>query len=165
MGMVGCFRRLPQADLERLLEDPSVLPEYLEGEVPAGFGSCMDLDVDKAWHGIHFLLTGTASEGAMPLGFIVDGGTTIGEDMGYGPARGFSDSEVARIAGALAAVSAAEIHARYDAAELARAEVYPDIWERDGDHARDYLVTYFEQLSAFIAGAAEEREALIVFIS
>jgi hypothetical protein len=38
-----------------------------------------DLDVDKAWHGIHYLLTGTAWEGDPPLDFIVKGGSQVGD--------------------------------------------------------------------------------------
>src|SRR5262245_51191373 len=30
--------------------------------------------LDKAWHGIHYLLTGTAWEGVLPLDFLVRGG-------------------------------------------------------------------------------------------
>lgn len=166
MGMIGCFRRLPDEDLARLLEDPSGIVDYLDGEEPSGFGPFADLDVDKAWHGIHFLLTGTAEEGGGALGFIVAGGTPIGdEDVGYGPARGFAAAEVARIASALTPVTAEALAARYDARALAAAEVYPDAWLQDGDEARDYLVGHFEQLKSFLLGAAEQREALIVFLS
>ena len=105
MGMIGCLRLLPDSDLGRLLADPSLLPDYLDGEEVDGFGPFADLDVDKAWHGIHFLLTNSAEGGSFPLAFLIVGGRNIGdEDMGYGPARGFAAREVAQIAAALSKV-------------------------------------------------------------
>lgn len=35
-------------------------------------------DLDKAWHGIHYLLTETAWEGNEPLNFLVQGGNVAG---------------------------------------------------------------------------------------
>jgi len=45
------------------------------------------LDLDKAWGGLHFLLTGTAWEGEPPHSFLLDGDTVGDIDVGYGPAR------------------------------------------------------------------------------
>ena len=44
-------------------------------------------DLDKAWHGIHFLLTGSAWETTPGAGESVLGGDPVGPDRGYGPAR------------------------------------------------------------------------------
>ena len=89
MSMIGCFRRVPEARLRALLADPESITDFLDEE---GFA---DFDIDKAWHGIHYLLTGTAWEGAAPLNFLVAGGRPVGDvDVGYGPARAFSGAEV-----------------------------------------------------------------------
>ncbi|NUR82053.1 MAG: DUF1877 family protein [Terrabacter sp.] len=47
------------------------------------------LDLDKSWHGIHFLLTGTdwSAGDAGAAGGAILGGRPVGEDDGYGPAR------------------------------------------------------------------------------
>jgi hypothetical protein len=165
MGMIGSFRRLPVDDLDRLYADPALLVPYLE-DGSEGFGPFAELDVDKAWHGIHFLLTGSQWEGEPPLDFIVNGGKRIGdEDVGYGPARGFSPSEVKLVAAALSTIGPEQFAGRYNAEALARAKIYPEIWMRDGDEARDYLVTYFDELRDFVIGAAESGEALVVFIT
>src|SRR5688500_6275073 len=42
-------------------------------------GEGLTTDLDKAWHGIHYLLTGTAWEGAEPLNFLVAGGRPVGD--------------------------------------------------------------------------------------
>ena len=64
-------------------------------DLPKTDGEGIETDLDKAWHGIHYLLTGTAWAGAEPLNFIVCGGTEVGDiDVGYGPARVFSSNDV-----------------------------------------------------------------------
>lgn len=57
-----------------------------------------DANLDKAWHGIHFLLTGSTWEGEKPLNFLISGGETIGEiEVGYGPARSIKSVDVKKI--------------------------------------------------------------------
>jgi hypothetical protein len=53
------------------------------------------VDIDKAWHGIHFVLTGEVFDGSEPLVNVVMGGVPIGdEDVGQGWARGLSAKKV-----------------------------------------------------------------------
>jgi len=166
MGMVGSFRRISARDLARLYADPDAATEFLGGEGDdTGFDPFADLDVDKAWHGIHYLLTGSAEEGEPPLDFIVRGGREIGEDLGYGPARGFSPAEVKNIAAALSGVSLDQLRSRYDQNEMQRLQIYPDIWRREPDEGLAYVTQYFDELKEFITGGAKEGEALIVFLT
>ena len=60
--------------------------------------------VDKAWHAIHFVLTGRVWDipGDNVLGQMVLGGEPVSEeDFGYGPARLLSKETTAQIAEAL----------------------------------------------------------------
>jgi hypothetical protein len=167
--MIGNFRRLPEADLARLLAEPEQITEYLEDEEPPeGFGPCATLDVDKTWHGIHFLLTGTPWAGSMPWNFIACGGAEIGDvDVGYGPARGFTRSEVQAIARALESLPAEQLAQRFDGKAMTAAEIYPQIWDRppEEDDTRAYVTEYYDQLRDFVTGAAKEGEALIVYVT
>src|SRR5271163_2074263 len=52
------------------------------------------LTLEKSWHCLHYLLTGTAWETGTVLGKTILGGTEIGPDMGYGPARYLVPNEV-----------------------------------------------------------------------
>lgn len=164
MSMICFLRRLTAADLVRLEADPSLSEDFLGDADVEGFGPFADLDVDKAWHGIHYLVTGSATEGASPLNFLLLGGRTIGEDMGYGPARGFSPSEVKAIAAALSAVTADTLRSRYDAKVMQREDIYPGFWVREGDEGLRYVLNHFEDLREFVVGAAEDGEALVVFL-
>src|SRR4051812_40770621 len=103
MSMIAALRRLSDSDLLHLQKKPELVADYLAENPLDGFGPFADLDIDKAWHAIHFLLTGTAWEGEPPLDFLAIGGTEIGEDLGYGPARGLVSSQVRELATALEA--------------------------------------------------------------
>jgi hypothetical protein len=87
MSMIGNFRALPDEELQGLFADPSRVEQLLYESFFGGGsnGKGDELEVDKAWHGLHFLLTGSAWEGSFPLNFIVAGGQEVGDDLGYGP--------------------------------------------------------------------------------
>ena len=126
-------------------------------------------DIDKAWQGIHYLLTGSADESAPPpLNFLLAGGTDVGEeDVGYGPARVYSAAETREIAAALAAVSDDELRRRFDPDAMMRAEVYPEIWDRDpaSDDPLGYLMEYVGVLRNMLATATSNGHGLMVVLS
>jgi len=168
MSMIGNLRRLSDSDLKRLFSSPQMIASYLYAEEPEGFGPHADIDIDKAWHGVHFLLTGDPEGGDFPLCFLVSGGTAIGEDdVGYGPARGFRSSEVKEIAAALNTLDRNMLAARFNWQKMARAKIYPDIWSRRDEEAgnREYLLDAFEAVRDFVTGAAEAGEAVIIYLN
>jgi len=59
MSVLGCFLAVTPSQLTRVQSDPKTLPSLLEGE-QNDFGD-HGFDLDKAWDGIHFLLTGVRS--------------------------------------------------------------------------------------------------------
>lgn len=137
---------------------PLVLMEG-EGEV---------LDLDKAWHGIHYLLTGTAWEGDPPLNFLVTGGREVGEDeIGYGPARTLTPIETREVANALAALSDEQLRGRFAPDEMMRLEIYPEIWDRDPaqDDTLGYLIEYLKRLRGTLAGVVARGHGLLVTIT
>ena len=124
-------------------------------------GESMDTDVDKAWHGIHYLLTKTDWGGEFPLNFLVDGGATVGDiEVGVGPARAFRAAEVEAIDRALRGIDEATLRARFDPAEMQALDIYPDAIWRNED-ALDYCIEYFGTLKDFIARAAERRLGML----
>jgi len=99
------------------------------------------------------------------LGDAVLGGAAIGEeDVGYGPARGLSSSEVKAVAAALAPIDAAALRKRFDAEALAEAEIYPFIWD-EGAETLDYLSRYYAIVRQLFADAARNDQAMIFYIS
>ncbi len=165
--MIGNLRRLSDDDLKKLLAKPARIADYLY-EDDDGFGPYVDMDVDKAWSGLNFLLTGDVGPGAFPLGFLVAGGTSIGdEDVGYGPARGFSNAQVKQIAEALKGLDRNALMAKYDPAQMASKGVYPAIWKRQEDTVRNFesLLEHFDEMREFIKSAAGAGQAMVVYLS
>lgn len=124
--------------------------------------------LDKAWHGIHYLLTGRAWEAPMPLGFLVSGGRAVGyEDLGYGSPRCFSAAEVRGIASALEGLSDEELRGRFDPESMMKGEVYPQIWDRDPeeDDTLGYLMEYVAALRTAVATAAQRGHGLMITLS
>jgi len=132
-----------------------------------GDGEGKAIDVDKSWHGMHYLLTGSAEGGTPPLDFLLEGGRTVGdEDVGYGPAWVFTAAETRGIAAAVAAISDEELRARYDPKAMDAADVYPSrIWVRDGDEALDYVMEYIAILRATLQKAVEMNRGLMLTLT
>jgi Domain of unknown function (DUF1877) len=115
------------------------------------------LSLDKAWHGLHYVLSGTAeldSSDAL-VSQAVLGGAEFGEDFsGYGPARYFDAGQVAGLAAALADPQVEqEAVARFDAQRMTELQVYPFGW---GEEDCEWLMSAFADLRSFYAGAAAE---------
>lgn len=126
------------------------------------------IDLDKAWHGIHYLLTGAADEGEPPANFLLAAGRPVGDiDLGLGPARGLSADETARAAAVLRSRSDAWLRARFDPADMMAKEVYPGIWDRDprDDDTLGYLMEYVVILRRFLDAAVERRLGLLVYLT
>lgn len=158
--MIGNLLAVPQSELDALRASPETVPTYL-------YETRVDdtVRLDKAWHGIHFMLTGESYGGEGPIARAVLGGVSIGdEDVGYGPARGLSAAQVSEVAVALSQVSEADFRGRFDAAALDAAQIYPQIWD-EGDEALDYLTHYFLEVKRFYAAAAQNDSAVILFIN
>ena len=124
-------------------------------------------DLDKAWHGLHYLLTKSEDEGDPPLNFLVAGGTLVGEiDVGYGPARVLTSSEVAELNAALNLTTREYLASRFDPEDMMERDIYPSIWDSDTaeDDALEYCLENFDGLKKFVADAAAHRLGLVIWI-
>lgn len=164
MSMIGNFFAITPDQLKALQAEPDGVEALIYAE--DGPDPDRQLDVDKAWHAIHFLLTGSTWEGDAPYALAVLGGTEIGEDVGYGPARYLLPAQVADIASALAGTSAQELGGRFDPDAMDAAEIYPQIW-RDDDpaDALGYVLENYKALVAFYQSAAARGDALLLYIN
>jgi hypothetical protein len=162
MSITANFRRVPTSILDEVRTNPALISGVLDARAPVD----ADLDIDKTWAGLHFLLTGdpTGDEAMGPLAFIL-AGEPIGDiDVGYGPARGFAPAEVRTIATALAPITAEALRGRFDASTFARENIYPEIWD-EGEEALSYLLEHFEDLKDFVTKTAESNAAMLVYLA
>lgn len=161
MSMIGNYRRISRSELKDLLATPESLSDLLfEQEPPPG----MSLDIDKAWHAIHFLLNGEPWEGYEPLGHIVLGGTEISdEDVGYGPARYLEAKQVKALSKALAKIDSQMLWSRFDKEAFDAAEIYPGFEGSEED--KEYICENFEALRAFFKEAADNKDVVILYLN
>lgn len=167
MSLIGHVYLLPEARIQALLADPTLVVAAIDGaynEPGAGF-----VDLDKAWHALHYLLTGSARDGEGPLAFLLKGGTPVGdEDFGYGPARVFHPSEVSAIADALAGVSQRTLLPRFDLKKFERLELYPGRWSEvnvRSDYDLGYYFGPLEDLKRVTRHGKNEQRGMLVWIS
>lgn len=190
MSMIYCLRQVDDEEIERLLAEPKYIRKFLYGEqaeVRRGFlsrflgrqvekhqapewvmnAAHVESDLDKAWHGIHYLLTGTDWEGEEPSCYLLKGGQEIGDiDVGYGPARGLRHKQVKEFCEVLKSVNVEELRKRFDGEKMMKLDIYPTIWDRDPkeDDTLGYLVEYFHILRSFVERAVERGKGLIVYL-
>jgi hypothetical protein len=165
MGIVACFSSIPPQELQRLQENPDEIEEFLypdDGDSePPNY-----LDLDKAWHGLHYLLTGESEGGPLPLAQAIIGGIEFGPEVGYGPARFLTADEVSAVAQALAPLTPDALTQRFNPKDMEDKQIYPEIiWVRDGDEALEYVLQSFPGLQKFYADAAARGDAVIAWFS
>src|SRR5207248_9123201 len=150
--MIGHLRAASDADIARLLANPPEVTRYLYG---GGDGSDQERVVlNKAWHAIHFALTGSRLGGAEPLNFLASEGTPVGDvDVGYGPARVLTSDRVKALAARLAEISPDEVAGRVDLRTLDEHQIYPGNWQRDGLNV-EYVVSNYREMRKLIVRLA-----------
>lgn len=155
-------------------DDPEWAGEMMEEagvpeDAAAGFepdeNEVKELSLDKAWHGIHYLLTGSDWEGEAPFDFLLQGGELLfeeNEDTDASP-RLFHSEEVQEIDRALATLDEETLRRRFDPESMQRLQIYPDVWDR-GEEELDWCLIFFRQLKPFIADTARRQCGMLIFM-
>jgi hypothetical protein len=187
MSMICNLRRVSVGEIDRLVKTPDVVRNFLYGEPPPPpgflarlFGSPPpapidwaprrpgdEVDIEKAWHGLHFMFTGTAWEGEGPAAYLLVGGEPIGTvDVGYGPARALLPGEVREFVAYLSGLSEPELRQRYDPPRMTALQIYPEIWDPgDDDEQIEYLVQAFAELRAFLVEARDTGDGVLIYLN
>ena len=153
MGMVANLYAVDERQVGVLHNDPMQL-FTLDADT---------LTLDKAWHGIHYLLTGSVWEGDAPLDFLLHGGEPLAEEEDDPVPRLLDPNELRQTDAALAQVDADMLRRRYDPHAMRQQGVYPDIWD-EGEAALTYCLQHVELLKAFVARTARQDRSMVIFI-
>lgn len=109
-----------QVRLQELAQNEAALTSTLfEGQNPDR------LYLDKAWHGIHWLLAKSSGSTDEPLSKLIMGGKPVGVKLAYGQARVHTATEVKTFASLLERIDFEVIAKNYDAAAMDAADIYP----------------------------------------
>jgi hypothetical protein len=166
MSMIGNLLRVTDAELQTYLTDSTQLENRIYDD--SGTDPAL-VDIDKAWDGLVFLLTGeglSAGGYEHPLARVLFSGQLINaeQDLGYGPAHFLRPEEVAELQPQLAALTVADLKQRFEPAKMTALDIYPDIWS-EGEVAFDYVADGFVTVQQHYAEAAQRGEGMITFLS
>lgn len=165
--MIGHYLRVSKEELDTYLEDSSKLEDRVYTENDQGDANL--LDIDKAWEGLFYLLTGkslnTCEEAIPPLSWILNSANEIDsdQDMGYGPASYTTIEQTKELSTAMDAISVEELKSKYDGVVMMGLGIYPEVWNEA--EAVDYLIENFLLLRLFYNKASDNDQAMISFIN
>lgn len=194
MSMLGILQPLTPADLDRALEEPDFCAEIVTPRVPvspailartdlsADVRRALErmarprsvslpppLDLEKAWHGLHFLLTEKAEGGPRPLEWSVLGPVAqrVSDQVpcAYDPPGYLLREQVQEVSDALALLSVDALRGRYSPARMERLNIYPShIWARSDEDNQGWLLDCFAQLSGHYRSAVARGDAMMMWI-
>jgi Domain of unknown function (DUF1877) len=159
MGMYCKVSVASREDLARFSAEPQGSGKLLgRGTTPAH-----GVSLEKAWHGLHYLLTGEAWGGNGPLAFLLVGGEQLGKDQ-ESPLRWFTPDDTVRIHQDLSGVSDEKLWSRFDADEMEKQQIYPCIWDEGEEDLKQEYLTYFHELKQVVAAAVQSGQGFLVTV-
>jgi hypothetical protein len=165
MGMIGNLLRVTKNELDNYLNDSSLLEKNIYREDTENLKL---VDIEKAWDGIIFLLTGNGISVSFdePLAKVLFSGQLIDENqnLGYGPAHYLTPEQVVDLNAQVAKITIADLKQKFDPQRMMEEDIYPEIWD-EGEEAFDYLSVYFLSLQKVYSDAAKNGEAIVTFIN
>jgi hypothetical protein len=166
-GILGWLLRLTPV---RIYEnDPDAVPPPGANE---GFIR-PNVDLDKAWEPLHFLLTGNdPSGGDEPACYLARGGEELAGDLdeeAYSSIRVLTPEQVVSFDRHLSALTVEELRNRFDVTRMTQLRIYSRSRRSKGsdDHEEMLvpLVEAFEELRAFVRDTAESRAGAIAYLT
>lgn len=167
MSMTAGMRRVSGAELESLLALEAAVTEFDEEDYAEDLADNeASLDLDKAWHGLHYLLTETADGGEAPFCYLAHGGKVISNYEG-GYERLLVPDEVAALDNALSELSPDDLRPKFNPQTMMAKGVYPAIWDRDPqqDDTLGWLLEFYAELRTFVREAAANGQGIVVDLS
>ena len=160
-GVIWSAIALDAPTTAKLREDPEAVARLLQEEPQKD----RSVDLDKAWHAIHFLLTGSNGPTAAIESNVILGGKSLSTNPAYGPARLLSAPEVHQISTILERLPTQALAAKYDPRAMEVAKIYPEgMWAREVQEALQYLLHSYARVRSFYMAAAERGDAVLVFL-
>jgi hypothetical protein len=160
MGMYCGLYKVPSSEVDKLLKSSGLVTDRINSEPTDG----SYLSLEKSWHGLHYLLTGSPWGGQLPLSFILTGGVEIGPDLDYGRARLLSADFVRDLDSSLSGLTVDELWKRFDPEQMSKEKIYPEIWDEPEEELRDEYGWYFNDLKSFVRDARSQDNSIIIVV-
>ena len=149
-------------EMEEVMRGFPGFAQAMKGHMPGLTEDKKQLSLHKSWNVLHYLFTGKAWEtDGSPLGKSILGGTEIpdvNKVMGYGPVRYLSPSEVRQVGQALQEFPIEARAETYNPLKADADKVYVP------DHGAQELIVYFNDLRELYDLAAQNSEAMLIWV-
>jgi hypothetical protein len=187
------LRRAADDQLGLLLDRPYLIEQFLFGDLEQrmkstglspmlaakfGFGRIVppiawafvdgdDIMLDKAWHGIHFLLTGSAEPTGGPLSLLLEEWPEIGDvQIGWRPAVAINAAAMSDFNEALEGTAVVDLRGRYDTRRMAAEDVYlADAFDDDREQGFQYLTHWIAGLRIFAAHCVAHHSGAVGYLT
>ena len=154
-GILGFLLRLTPVTIHEV--DPKSMEEDFEIDHEK------HIDLEKDWHGLHFLFTGTSDGGRPPACYMVKGGEDL-DDEGFG--RALRPKQVKVFAEYLGELTPEILTKRYDPHRMVELDIYPGGWESEPESRRlKELLQCFDDVKVFVMGAAAAGDGMVIHVS
>lgn len=162
MGMIGCYIRISEENVLKLQQ----AEDNLQGLVFGDMDEDNTISIDKAWHAIHFTLTGCPFGGEDDNIFskLVMSGNVFMEIDGEPPAMLITANDVKKLSEAMDSLEEQQFREKFNISEMLENNIYPVMDDENEEEFFDYVWANLIELKKFIEEAANERQAVIFYI-
>ncbi len=163
MGMIGFYKIANEEEINKLKSGEISSSEFIYDD--------MDnvVDIDKAWHAIHFTLTGELGgrDDNDPLSMVVLGGIPINnEDLGCGPLTYYTKEEVSISNEELKKLNEEEFRSRFSLEAMVEEGIYPVVCGQDTEEEFfNYIWENFKVVKCIFNKASEEGKCIVFLLS
>ena len=158
MGILGSYMSIEENLFEQAIRG--------EGEA-IGVEKFQQLDIDKSWEMIHFLLCRCKENGEPPMGYVIpmrdENELDFGEDTD-GRVFYITAQQVREADEFVQSLSDDALREMYDFKEMQKDGVYPIDHEEEASWLYDYIYSYLTKIREFYHQAAEKGHAISLTI-
>lgn len=162
MGMIGCYIRISEENVLKLQQAEDNLQGLFFGDMDED----NTISIDKAWHAIHFTLTGCPFGGEDDNIFskLVMSGNVFMEIDGEPPAMLITANDVKKLSEAMDSLEEQQFREKFNISEMLENNIYPVMDDENEEEFFDYVWANLIELKKFIEEAVNERQAVIFYI-
>ncbi len=158
MGMIGGYLAVDRTLIEQLAQGKRKLDDI-------DMEDFSDLDIDKSWQAIHFVLCGELDNGMPPKGYVVPMVSDQFLEFGEYGAFYLLPEQVKEASLFLESLPEEELKNLYDFDVLVKEEIYPIYDGDNSDEFFEYIADYVKQIRVFYATMVRKEQGVIFYIA
>ncbi|HBF2809287.1 TPA: YfbM family protein [Clostridioides difficile] len=162
MGMIGCYTKISEENVFKLQQAEENLQDFVFEDANEN----STINIDKAWHAIHFTLTGCPFGGDDDNIFskLVLSGNILMEIDGEFPVMLITANDVKKLSKAMNSLEEQAFRKRFNINEMLENNIYPVMNDESEDDFFEYVWANLIELKKFIQEASDAGLAVIFFI-